>query len=98
MLFRGSSSASSKGTQRKRGALRPRPMTMRLASSVSMPNWSSTQLGIETELANRIVMGRGLKAPRFRWVPFDDALLLPLNNISVAHETPDRKFFYSREK
>jgi hypothetical protein len=62
------------------------------------PNWVLDQLGIETELANRVAMGRGLKPPRFRWVPFDDALLLPLNNSSVAHETPDRKFFYSREE
>ena len=64
----------------------------------NFPNWVLDQLGIETELANRIAMGRGLKPPRFRWVPFDDALLLPLNNSSVASETPDRKFFYSREE
>jgi predicted TIM-barrel fold metal-dependent hydrolase len=62
------------------------------------PNWVLDQLGIETELANRVALGRGLKPPRFRWVPFDDALLLPLNNSSVANETPDRKFFYSREE
>jgi predicted TIM-barrel fold metal-dependent hydrolase len=61
-------------------------------------NWVLDQLGIETELANRVALGRGLKAPRFRWVPFDDALLLPLNNSTVANETPDRKFFYSREE
>jgi uncharacterized protein len=64
----------------------------------NFPNWVLDQLGIETELANRIALGRGLKAPRFRWVPFDDALLLPLNSSSVANETPDRKFFYSREE
>ena len=64
----------------------------------NFPNWVLDRLGIETELANRIAMGRGLKPPRFRWVPFDDALLLPLNNSSVANETPDRKFFYSREE
>jgi uncharacterized protein len=62
------------------------------------PNWVLDQLGIETELSNRVAMGRGLRPPRFRWVPFDDALLLPLNNSSVANETPDRKFFYSREE
>lgn len=62
------------------------------------PNWVLDQLGIETEFSNRIAMGRGLKPPRFRWVPFDDALLLPLNNSNVANETPDRKFFYSREE
>jgi predicted TIM-barrel fold metal-dependent hydrolase len=64
----------------------------------NFPNWVLDQLGIETELANRLAMGRGLQPPRFRWVPFDDALLLPLNNSSVAYETPDRKFFYSREE
>ena len=64
----------------------------------NFPNWVLDQLGIETELANRVAMGRGLKPPRFRWVPFDDALLLPLNNSGVANETPDRKFFYSREE
>jgi uncharacterized protein len=61
------------------------------------PNWVLDQLGIETELANRVALGRGLKPPRFRWVPFDDALLLPLNNSELAAESPDRKFFYSRE-
>src|SRR6516164_10504022 len=64
----------------------------------NFPNWVLDQLGIETEFANRIAMGRGLQPPRFRWVSFDDALLLPLNNSSVANETPDRKFFYSREE
>ena len=64
----------------------------------NFPNWVLDQLGIETEFANRVAMGRGLEAPRFRWVPFDDALMLPLNNSSLANETPDRKFFYSREE
>src|SRR5882762_9503616 len=63
----------------------------------NFPNWVLDQLGIETELANRIALGRGLQPPRFRWVPFDDALILPLKNSSVANETPDRKFFYPRE-
>jgi predicted TIM-barrel fold metal-dependent hydrolase len=64
----------------------------------NFPNWVLDQLGIETEFANRVAMGRGLQPPRFRWVPFDDALMLPLNNSSLANETPDRKFFYSREE
>jgi uncharacterized protein len=42
-------------------------------------------------------MGRGLQPPRFRWVPFDDALMFPLKNSSISNETPDRKFFYQRE-
>lgn len=63
----------------------------------NFPNWVLDQLGIETELANRVAMGRGLRPPRFRWVPFDDALMYPLENSDLASESPDRKFFYPRE-
>jgi predicted TIM-barrel fold metal-dependent hydrolase len=63
----------------------------------NFPNWVLDQLGIETELANRVALGRGLQPPRFRWVPFDDALMYPLKTSSLANETPDRKFFYQRE-
>ena len=62
------------------------------------PNWVLDQLGIESELANRVAMGRGLKPPRFRWVPFDDTLLFPLNNSSLAAQSPDRKIFFGREE
>lgn len=61
------------------------------------PNWVLDQLGIETELANRVVLGRGLQPPRFRWVAFDDILLFPLNNASLAAQSPDRKVFFGRE-
>ena len=63
----------------------------------NFPNWVLDQLGIETELANRIAMGRGLQPPHFRWVPFDDALLFPLKNSDLQSESPDRRFFFSRE-
>jgi uncharacterized protein len=62
------------------------------------PEWVLDQSNIEVELANRMAMGRGLNPPRFLWVPFADALMLPLNNQSLAAETPDRKFFYQREE
>lgn len=62
------------------------------------PNWVLDQLGIETELANRIVLGRGQAPPRFRWVPFDDTLLFPLNNSALAAQTPDRKIFFGLEE
>jgi len=61
------------------------------------PEWVLDQLGIEVMLANRIAMGSGLKPPRFRWVPYDDALMYPLDNTLMA-DTPDRKFFFSREQ
>src|SRR5262249_23636883 len=60
------------------------------------PSWVLDQLNIQYMLSNRIAMGRGLVPSRFLWVPFDDALLYPLNTQSMA-DTPDRKFFYSRE-
>jgi uncharacterized protein len=61
------------------------------------PAWVLDKLGIDIEFANRVAMGRGLDSTRYRWVPFDDALLFPLNNDALAAETPDRKFFFGRE-
>jgi hypothetical protein len=61
------------------------------------PAWLMDHLGIEIELANRVAMGRGLDAAHFRWVPFADPLLFPLDNSSLAKQSPDRKFFFSRE-
>jgi predicted TIM-barrel fold metal-dependent hydrolase len=61
------------------------------------PAWVLDKLGIETELANRVAIGRGLDAPRFRWVPFVDALLFPLDNSGLAAYTPDREIFFARE-
>jgi hypothetical protein len=65
---------------------------------VNYPNWVLDQLGIETELANRVALGPGLQPPRFRWVPFDDILLFPLNNSSLKAQSPDRKIFFDREE
>jgi hypothetical protein len=60
------------------------------------PAWVLDQLNIQYMFANRVALGRGLDAPRFRWVPFDDALMSPLNADSVA-DTPDKKVFYGQE-
>ena len=51
--------------------------------------WVLDRLGIETMLSNRVAMGRGLVAPRFRWVSFVDAFLYPLNNEKSSKENPD---------
>jgi hypothetical protein len=51
---------------------------------------------ISTELANRVAMGTGVQPPRFRWVPYVDALLFPLDNSGLA-TTPDRKQFFPLE-
>jgi uncharacterized protein len=51
--------------------------------------WVLDKLGIETMLANRVTMGRGLDAPRFRWVSYVDAFLYPLSNDRASKENPD---------
>ncbi|MEP6707107.1 MAG: amidohydrolase [Pyrinomonadaceae bacterium] len=62
------------------------------------PAWLLDQLRIETMFANRVAMGRGLTAPRFRWVAFADALIFPLNNDAAKRSNPDYRNFYPREE
>jgi hypothetical protein len=62
------------------------------------PAWILDQVNIETMLANRVAMGRGLSAPRFRWVAFDDALLFPLSNEAQKRFNQDYKGFYPAEE
>lgn len=71
---------------------------VRTAQGGKYPNWVLDKLNIETELANRVAMGPGLEAPRFRWVAFDDALLLPFDDSILAGENPDRGYFLKREQ
>ncbi|WP_353073705.1 amidohydrolase family protein [Tunturiibacter gelidoferens] len=52
---------------------------------------------IATMLANRVAMGVGVQPPRFRWVPYIDTLLFPLDNTTLAAATPDRKQFFPLE-
>lgn len=63
----------------------------------AFPAWALDRAGIDVMLANRIAMGPGLAAPRFRWVPFDDALLFPLDTRLEAARTPDTRSLYPRE-
>jgi predicted TIM-barrel fold metal-dependent hydrolase len=64
----------------------------------SFPAWVLDQLNIETMFANRVAMGRGLAAPRFRWVAFDDALIFPLNNEAAKRSNPDYRGFFPGEE
>jgi predicted TIM-barrel fold metal-dependent hydrolase len=59
--------------------------------------WVLDRLGIETMLANRVALGRGLiDERRFRWVPFVDALMIPLDNAGSGN-TPDEKALFGKE-
>jgi hypothetical protein len=62
------------------------------------PAWVLDQMGVEVMLANRVEMGRGIEPPRFRWVPYVDALLFPLNNSKLAARNSDRKAFFADEE
>lgn len=64
--------------------------------------WLVDQSHIGTILANRVSMmpvsgGSGLEPPRFRWVPYLDCLLFPLDNSRLAMKTPDRAVFFPLE-
>jgi hypothetical protein len=56
------------------------------------------RVGIEVMLANRVAMGPGLAPPRFRWVSYVDALMLPLSTRSEAAASPDRAKLYPFEE
>jgi hypothetical protein len=60
--------------------------------------WALDQMGTDVMLANRVAMGRGLGPPRFRWVAFVDALLLPLNTAREGAASPDYRPLYPREE
>ncbi len=62
------------------------------------PVWVLDRLGVETMLGNRVAMGRGLTAPRFRWVTYVDALMLPLDTASERRVNPDYAAFYPPEE
>ncbi len=63
----------------------------------NFPAWVLDQARIGTQVANRVAMGLGVEPPRFRWVPYVDTLLFPLDNSGLAAATPDQKEFFPLE-
>lgn len=61
------------------------------------PEWVLDQVGTEVLLTNRIAMGPGLAPPRFRWVSYVDALMLPLSTKAEAATSPDREKLFPFE-
>jgi len=61
------------------------------------PEWVLDRIGTEVMLANRIAMGPGLAPPRFRWVSYVDALMLPLTTASERAASPDYRALYPLE-
>jgi len=61
------------------------------------PGWVLDQAGIDIMFANRVAMGSSVMPPRFRWVPYADALMFPVDNLHLAARNPDRKAFFALE-
>jgi uncharacterized protein len=62
------------------------------------PEWVLDRIGTEVMLANRVAIGPGLESPRFRWVSYVDALLLPLSTADERAATPDYQIVYPLEE
>jgi len=61
------------------------------------PAWILDSIGVDLMLANRVHMGGSVQPPRFRWVPYVDALMFPLDNSQLAQQNSDRKAFFADE-
>jgi uncharacterized protein len=67
------------------------------AQGTRFPEWVLDRIGTEVMVANRIAMGPGLAAPRFRWASYADALMLPLST-AAERTTPDYRVLYPLEE
>ena len=91
--FRGAAPLDSEGTKRLQAAR----AAVKLREGARYDDWVLDQSHVATQIANRVRMGTGIAPPRFRWVPYDDALLFPLNNSGLAAATPDKALFFPLE-
>jgi hypothetical protein len=64
----------------------------------SYPVWILNHTNTEIMLANRVAMGRGLSGDRFKWVPFVDTFLFPLNNTAIKNKDPEHAAFMKNEE
>ena len=56
--------------------------------------WVMEKAGLETAFANRTFMPPEMHPPQIRWVPYDDALLFPLNNNAAKSVNSDRRALF----
>ena len=64
----------------------------------SYPAWVLNKANTDIMLANRVSMGRGLRGDRFKWVPYADMFLLPLNNQAIKAQDSDHRAFVGNEE
>jgi len=56
--------------------------------------WVMEKASLETAFANRTSIPPEMHAPQIRWVPYEDALLFPLNNDAAKALNPDRRALF----
>lgn len=62
------------------------------------PLWVLNHTDTEIMFANRVSMGRGLPNDRFKWVPYVDMFLFPLNNSAIKQKDPEHDAFMRNEE
>jgi len=75
-------------------ALEARKSAARSEQGGRYHDWVRAQAGIDVVLANRVAMTPQLGS-HFRWVPYADALLVPLDNTAEKARNPDRLALFS---
>jgi predicted TIM-barrel fold metal-dependent hydrolase len=80
------------------GELRASMQRVAKEQGEKFPEWVLDHIGTEVMFANRVAMGPGLSPPRFRWVSFVDALMLPLSTKAEAALSPDAAALYPLEE
>lgn len=75
-----------------------RVAAVRKEHATDFPEYVLQQAGIEVVLANRIEMAPQLSREHFFWVPYDDAILFPLDNSQLKSVNPDRKILFELEE
>jgi len=78
--------------------LRATMQRVRTEQGDKFPAWVLDQIGTEVMLGNRVAMGPGLEPPRFRWVSYVDALMLPLPTTNERAASPDFQILYPHEE
>ena len=76
----------------------PELLDARRAMSDNTAAGALDRMGIDIMLANRVAMGPGLPPARFLWVPYADALMYPLANAGMVHNSDQKAFFALEEK
>jgi uncharacterized protein len=79
-------------------SLREAKQRIAAAQGERYPTWVLNKTGTDIMLANRIAMGKSLPNDRFKWVPFADMFLFPLNNESFYRLDSDHRAFVGSEE